>query len=80
MFKQYAILPIESQSFDFEGTTFMSQNVEDILIVQVPENSDKGDLGLMREKLQVAFPDRTIIIIPDSVKFCRIKEVAEDSN
>ena len=74
-YKQYALVPIESQELKFDGLTFMSQNLEDVLVVKVPENSIKDEVLLLRDKLVIAFPDRTIVVLPDSVEFCKVKEV-----
>lgn len=75
MMKKYAILPLESESQKFEAVTFQVEKLEDVIIVHVPDNTDPQDVVLFRDKLVVAMPDKTVIIVPESVKFCRVKEV-----
>lgn len=73
--KTYAILPIESESLKFEAMTFSAEKLEDVLIVHVPDSTNVEDRINFRDKLLVAFPDKTVIVVPKSVKFCRIQEV-----
>lgn len=73
--KTYAILPIESESLKFEAGTFEAENLDNVIIVHIPDDSEPEDVREFRDKLMVAMPEKTIIIVPASVKFCRIKEV-----
>ena len=76
--KKYAILPLESQTKEFEGISFQTESLADVLIVHIPDNTDPLDVGLFRDKLIVAMPDKTVIVVPESVKFCRIKEIGKE--
>ncbi len=75
--KTYAILPLESEALKFPGLTFEAENLDNVVIVHVPDDSDPDEVTDFRDKLMLAIPDKTIIVVPMSVKFCRIKEVGE---
>lgn len=75
--KTYAILPLESETKKFEAMTFQAENLDDVIIVHLPDDTDPEDAGLLRDKLMVAMADKTVIVVPESVKFCRIKEVGK---
>lgn len=75
--KTYAILPLESEALKFEAVTFQAENLNNVLIVHIPDDSEPDEVSDFRDKLMLAIPDKTIIVIPASVQFCRIKEVGE---
>ena len=73
--KTFAILPIESEALKFDSFTFQAENLDDVLIVHVPDDSSPDEVEEFRDKLLVAITGKTIIVVPAAVQFCRIKEV-----
>lgn len=73
--KTYAILPMESEALKFQAYTFEAENLDNVVIVHVPDDSSVDEQVAFRDALLVAIPDKTVIVVPQSVKFCRIKEV-----
>jgi len=75
--KTYSILPLKSEALKFSGFTFQSENLDNVLVVHIPNDSNPDEVVDFRDKLLIAFPDKTVIVVPKSVKFCRIQEVGE---
>ena len=76
--KTYAILPLEAETKKFCGMTFQTESLDNVVIVHVPDDSSPAEVEDFRDKLMLAIPDRTVIVVPESVKFCRVKEVGKD--
>lgn len=76
--KTYAILPLESEAVKFSGMTFPAENLDNVVIVHVPDDTPVAEQIEFRDALVVAIPDKTVILVPASVKFCRIREVGAE--
>lgn len=74
MYKSYAIIAREEKPLEFQGMTFTSQSLEDVVIIKIP-SQNLSQAPQIKEYFMTALPDKTILLMSEEIQFCRLKEL-----
>ncbi|KKN82763.1 hypothetical protein LCGC14_0305870 [marine sediment metagenome] len=48
--------------------------IDDVIIIKVPLDSPGSEMENFLIQIKIAFPDKTVVITKEDVKFCRLRE------
>ena len=73
--KTFEIVPIKSTLRQLETLICQVEDLNNVIIVHVPDDTDEHALAVFKTKLIATIPDKTLIILPQSIQFCELKEI-----
>jgi len=73
--KTFEIVPIKSTLRQLETLICQVEDLNNVIIVHVPDDTDAHTLAVFKAKLSATMPDKTLIILPQSIQFCELKEI-----